>query len=507
MELNGKTFFSDTSKVFGSFDPFFLLTFKNVPIPHEDTLDFLPESIRYSATIHHEEIHWHQFIGTNFGRILLLIPQSKYNLFFISENFKKKDSIFKDIPKIRIEKGFTINTSDAKTFSSDSIFFLEDWLSHSITYDFLLEGNSKFEDVGNLNKRLANTLAYTFQSINNFLRLKDSRKMTDIFNLFIFEDFGIPKFNNTILTVTDLLEGQAKMSELIHLSRIINVFENKSVPFRNQLDDLFYRHSEDNRYWRALDIFSQILRPKKIKAKNFSAGLLFLILIDIALAIPFPPFINPEVFKHLEWKDFYPPTRFLTLCHTTRTLDLEMDFDLNDNYKVEKFISKIANEAGYNSPAKLDYYFLQTHKERLLEIENKMLSEKNGNFSDFELFDYYMYVYKKSAESRINSPLVFSGAGLIDEFLPESDMWLDSSPLVIDVNKEHNKLYTPFINEKSENFHWLLLMFIVRKIVNDYLIFNRAIRTFEFPFDIPQWVKDQCQKEIFRLFNRKIIWQ
>jgi hypothetical protein len=199
------------------------------------------------------------------------------------------------------------------------------------------------------------------------------------------------------------------------------------------------------------------------------------------------------------------------LCHTIKSMNLKIDFDLGDRDKVETFIARIAHAADYASPLELDKYFLRSCESRLDEIETNINSRTKGNFAAFELYDYYMCVFKKSAKLRQKYPAMIglAEADLFTHFQLELDKdrpWLDSSPFVVDLSKKNRNLGTPFIDD-SDISHWLLLCLVIRKIVNDYLIFDRPIKATDFPFEVPQWVKDHSEKEIFRLFKRKIIWE
>lgn len=492
---------------FGSFNPSLLLTERNIVIPDSTSPEFMMGSMKFSATTVHEDVHWFQFIGTNYGRLLLLMAASRTNLFYRDDSIEIIRQFVKDKPEIMIEENWSLNAMFAKGLPERSALLLQDWMAHSIAYNFLLNGNADFQEVADLSNYISTALAFTFVCTNNFLGGDRSIQILDIENKLSFPDFGIPRVSGDILTVNHLLEGAAKVADLFHQ-------DNFPLGDRSYRENTFYGN-DNNLYWKAWNVFVMIYVGNNRKVTHEELIVLFSVLVEVALAIPFPPFAPLETLGQFTWYDLYPPIRFIKLCESAASIPLEIV--PKDLAKMQTVIEKVAHSAGYPTPLELDTYFLKVYKSQLKVIENKWMSKKR-DFRHIELFDYYLFLFKQTAEMRLQSPFAIANIAVAHTMPAIGDLlhvylnmneeypFITSSPLMIDINKKVRKLYTPFGEKDSDVYQWILCNLVSQKVITEYLIFGRPVRSADFPFDVPGFVKDEVKRHIHTNFDYLIEW-
>ncbi|WP_394972570.1 hypothetical protein [uncultured Croceitalea sp.] len=503
----------------GTYDPAFLLTRLNLRVERDpDKNEFLNTSILYSSTTVHERMHWNQFAGTIWGNWCMFIYQSRYNLFFSPGNELIVKEIIKSHKEFKPNSDYSFDRDLYNKFPETQCLLYNDWLSHTITYGLFQNGGDRYSNVGEVREHVATSMAFTYFTVNNFLELGETGRILDYEKSLNFDDFGLirPEGFNTI-SVKNLLEGQARASELLHFITMSSQFQTKQKE-KEALFSAILNYSDT--YWGSFFFYLDVCGLKAAdifrKEEKLTAEITkFCILVDIALNPPLVPFYPIEELKHTKWIEIFPPATFFKAC--VALAKKPKNLDVFNQEEILSFYHHICSALGRPTPFELAHSFMSTNQNKISQI-NREWEHTPFSYSGKEFYHYLFYVINKFCEVRQKYPIYISNYGLasIGEYSSRyTDILFDfngkheyvrSSPLQLDMNKSQS-LLTPIVNNNpNERFFWLTIILLSNYIMNQLIMGNKISRD-TFPFNIPDHVKKSLKSSVQMNFGISFDWE
>ncbi|MBA7551314.1 hypothetical protein ES705_43853 [subsurface metagenome] len=232
----------------------------------------------------------------------------------------------------------------------------------------------------------------------------------------------------------------------------------------------------NNTYWKAFYDYIYISGKKieKIVKNGLHKELIkFNAIIDIAFSVPIFPYYS---YITLPWQDYYPVERFYKLCHINSGIDIIDDLEDNENY--HKYVENLCSEASWPTPNDISNYYLENQFNRIIQFGKKW--EKNSiAISNFHMYDYYLYLFSKFSELRINNPSLISNYGIncfgelasksIEYRLGDHNDWFTCPMQKIITN---NHLQTTL---KDKQYSWLLTRILHNSIIRDGIMQSKRI--------------------------------
>ena len=521
LSTNNSLLSQNPFNVLGSYEPNFLLTKINIKNDLRkkdiDSDEFMYEAFRYSSTTVHENMHWNQFAGTTWGNWCMFIYQSRYNLFFDSINQPIVSEVVDNISQFKPNDDYTFNQDIRKKFPESHCLFYNDWLSHTITYNFFLNGGYDYERVLGLHGRVATSMSFAYFSVNNFLKLGERGTIGEYEDKLHFKNLSLIKPGGVnVLTVKTLLEGQARASEWLHLATLLQ-FKHNPEKFEKFITPIL---NYSDTYWSAFHLYLErndldlidIVNKGKI-AEELTK---FCILVDIALNPPIVPFYPKEELGKTDWLTIFPPATFFKACIVSN--NLKTNLDIFDEEAIQKYYELICSHLGRPTPRELAKYFMSHNSKRISQISKKWES-KPVQWEKMEYNDYLFYVISKFCEVRIKFPVYIFNLGLAStgehsrknvrmliNYNREYD-FITSSPLILNKNKKEFDLFTPLHHEEGNQiFYWLSVNLLFNHIISNNLILNKKLSNLNFPFNVPSYVQSQVVQLIQKYFGIQTKW-
>lgn len=476
---------SPLKTILGSYDNQFMLTTNGVRISEEASNIFL-ESGTYSATKVHETMHWNQFMGTTWGYLCNIANYQRTSLCNEYNRYLDFNKILKEIEGAVINESYQIASFNRST-TLEARSFLQNWLDYTLGYNLFLDGGPEFTKYIAVKLGAGFSLA-TYHTTNyEYLYKKAPREnLEQLEASYTFKDFAFYKDAlGNILSVTDLLEGQARASEVIyrtHNNSLLNLdVQDYILPFFN-----------GDVYWSAFRNYSILTQCNLNTIENLQVELTkFCLIIDLALCPAIPPFNDFESYNYLSWQNVWPPTRFLMACKANKELNYKLDiYNYNDH---EKYIFQLCKKLNYKPPSELfmNFLSLSAHKTDYLKCFNEKKVDPKTNF----FLDYLIAVVRKFGELRAkqNGTTYISNYGLSctgTEFVryiidPGNDHFWTESPFHITSNSK--RLQTIFCKkEESTLYTWLLMSVMHSSFLNDYVVPGEVFSLDQLPFELAE---------------------
>ena len=350
-----------------------------------EEIEITPEKYQAFSTYLHENIHWWQHIGSNFGFLLSTsYPANAASSFTQLKQLLKKGITYKsllkydeeyyekngkcDIPELNIltnnfydleyAKAFSLDNKNIHRILKDKRFFLN--IGHSY---MILWTNSIFIFSETLDKN------YDFlPKIDEWIPKFEKLKLDKVSGFHTESDYGISP-----LGIKAIYEGQAIFNQIIYLK---NIFSDNKIIFKDFVDNgMLY-----GIYIEAFDIFLKILDEERPFFLDDSLIGLFLLVCDIS--------INPNNGFPLDIYDYEnfiikndPGHRFILLTNTIKDKKeyyLTRCNDLSKQTYIE--LSKILNKkigckCSYSSIKKVLNWRENKSIIKLLEEETNYLYE------------------------------------------------------------------------------------------------------------------------------------
>jgi hypothetical protein len=482
------------NNLLGVFYPNFLLLNNNGYNPQKMFGDLFTDTLTYSATEIHERIHWGQFVGTSWGNLCLKLNQCQADKFINASVYTDLIRILEDLKNIKISDNYQISRNDVNDDNYSSMVFLQNWIDGMLAQSFFMVGGAKFKQFDCLKQSIAVALCDQFTTSCEYFGVEDSRLVSELDELFTFNDFSISdNYQGGVLSTKDLFEGQARASELVYLFNFTDVADKMdSIENFNKLINSL---SQNSPYWIAFNYFLHITNERFSSLKEFSHSLAkFCLLVDISFATPWPPFVSADSIGNLSWDDFYPTNRFSKACLSFKRINI--NFNANDPNEHLKFVDDICSYLDWDTPSNMAKSYLGFTKKK-----NKLFSKdwENGNtLQGYAVNDYYTYVTTKFCELRTKIPTYIPNLG----FSCIGDVALDTISLLwsdnnaewilppLQLKGEDKKLFTPIREDRKNCFQWLSSLLIHNSILNDFVFQNKIVDFSYYPFEVPVWVRE-----------------
>ncbi len=445
------------------YDPFSLLL-------HIDDSD-----PNYSLNNTHETIHWYQHHGTTIGAFLSAIRYSQNRTTL---------NLFRNLPKDRRQKlckmretGRAIIETDENgqlihhEFQNTDIgVFRQIWYDHQLIAALFDDPRSQ-ESIGYPVEQIfgeicGDIILFTTDHI------KLSYPGNDVARAWFRPSNSTP-FQITVdgnsFGTRDIIESMAIANNYLSFDHDITARVNSKFggATLEKVEELLTSKSSGI----AMNLFLSIVRNRP---ENFSQLIpTFNTACDLALNPPIPPIVmRPPNHKDTwEWKDLYPPLRFVQICHAINELHClgnEPDHD-----EIEMLIRDICSHLIWECP--LDY--LHPYNQRLQdnrftkEYQVEELEDKEYGY----LYDYVLWVQHKMWHARKNALPVFINRGMLSSgYL--SRKYID---YVLSINEDERWRRPPIMmrgsqlghNEKDSSFGTVLLLHsMVENALFDFMI-------------------------------------
>lgn len=401
----------------------------------------------------HERVHWMQHHGTTIGAFLSLLKAAQE---------LATHAVFSGLSESECEQLLTVRRTtttplisvdrrsfallepgtEIGAFNNFRMFWHSLWWTHAAFYAC----PENFAGSSPPRKLFANAVKAAIQMTGS-LPYYSGRSPGPI--VLKRQEVSFVRFANEPIRTVDLLESAALVNECMFLGLVGLQADSQEARI-------------DSSYGRALRLFAShvetepdvVIRDSKLQAT-------FLVLCDIALNPPVPPFVIADT---IEWEDWYPPLRFLRLVQTLPTLGT---FGLNTNdlhgYIADAVsLAEISNPLDYgkafDSTALADFepiitqkdsadiVFRTPHSHRYPQLTNEIFDGACGLFREVGAYHAYVaWVQHRFWERRrtdlqsVVFPAISWGSiipherGGLDTFMTDSErnpIW-STSPLIV----------------------------------------------------------------------------
>ncbi len=497
--------------ILGYFSPSYLLTF----IRDKVNLDIFPKeilaNIAVSSTITHERMHWNQFFGTTWGNICLLIKQCQIDNFPDWNQFQDLKGILHELKDITILDNYQIHPN-IRYKSRESGIFLQQWRDNALTYELFTHDIPITKKILSASESVACALSDYYTTISDYFDIEEQIIIAEIDNLCNFKQLIFPKIshNATPLTVSDLLEGQARASEIIFSLNTLNLLDEIGMITHQEYLNYIYPFICETPYWRAFQDYLFISKKEVAKPFEFLKRLTeFCIIIDISLSVPWPPYVSPKIMGQLPWKLFYPVYRFFIICNVVKEIEEEIHDVFNFSSHLE-YYEIICNCLNWPTPRQLAENYLEISSDKYYNFAAQWENE-DFNGDNITIHDYYYYIFRNFCELRIKSPTYIPNLGLtqIGSFsnidleyicgVGSNKYWIDSP---LQLREKSNKILTKL---KTSQFNWISLNLLHNVIMNDYVLQFKPISFRDFFFDVPDYALHKLNSLILDEYGISIL--
>lgn len=494
----------------GSFDPRLLLlkinSQTNTILSEQHEFSALyRNSLHYSNTLIHETTHWSQFTATSWGNLVLTMNQCKTDSFINAAHYGDIKEILRESSFFRLTAYDQLDLKSIGKASHHSAIFIQNWLDKFCTFRLFTGGGSKYCGL-DLSNSIATSLSDYISTIHHYYHENDC----DRYSINLLDEqckpdnfLQVGMGDGSVLTVNDLLESQSRANEVIYLMNFISTPETNAIKA-----EVFKKYMQKSSYWRAFSVYTKITNSKIGNASQFLEKLIrFNMLIDISLSPEWPPYGELNIKSQLSWNSFYPPLRFLIVCHADKKNFKSYSFDNTSEHI--RFYSDTCKKVQWKSPLDLaEYYLDSTHKKKEgFRDWNESNAIDQSNLMKFGMHDYLQFIFREYSKFRLKFPTIIAnyGASCCGNLLKENfngifdaPTWL-SPPLAM--NEESNKLKMRWPESHKPIFQWLTSHILHNQYINEVLLLEKENFFNLIPFEVPYFAKEYLKKIFSRNYG------
>jgi hypothetical protein len=499
--MSNDEFLSMQNDVFGEFVPDLLLIKVSEPVINDRL------QLGYSRTFIHEYAHWIQFAGTNWGFMQLLLGQGAINSIVNTTHYGDIQTYLEGFKKLSINERFHVNIPSE--YNATSGIFYSNWQDSFITKKILSSSSNAALQIPNAYQSVAVALCDYTNSVN-FLLNEPTQDINVLEKLFTFPDLiGFRLSATEDFTTFDLVEGQAKINEVLHeISLQLNsqgVFE---IDFSK-----FIKGEYPAVYSKAFNFYCQITKKNFKFDETFElyhfieACIEFAVIVDVSLAITVSPFLPSHAYHYITWDDVYPPIRFRDLCGAAYEVGFNFKNKLNKNLYSD-FVAAICKLAGYANPVDQTRFFLETHKNTMEDLEKrwsyKVLKVENLlGITDFLLFLTFKFNQLRQEHPEVICLPGWSGvAAKLMELKWDKDYYWLHCPFEVQGCKFFNR-----IPKELEGLSgYLIGLLVTNKVLEQHIIRNIPLEQIRFPFEVDAKLKGIVCRHIKQILGIELKW-
>jgi hypothetical protein len=267
----------------------------------------------------HESGHWNRIHGSSIGVSLSLMKYASERIIadhLPSLDSSEKSALFNDRRagnKIFSFKNPPPGRSDR--FNLIRQMWLDSIAANWALYDMHTLGNLQWEFSAAIESALTDVLLWGEPLFSTETARLERR--TPQVRLIDRDSFGAAAVNGEEITTRHIFECTSTIDELLSLgldhincpgSETDQVAQAMGWPVANeQLAELALKRLTDGEYGRPWRAYTRITGDTRFP----QSAIMTLLLCDIALNPPLPPFLNLDESAEIRWLDIYPPIRFL----------------------------------------------------------------------------------------------------------------------------------------------------------------------------------------------------